>query len=62
MLRHGAKRALLQIGDANISKAEMLADLDALIEEQKALWLARNRPGGLDDSLEALEDARELYK
>ncbi|MBI1258001.1 MAG: family 20 glycosylhydrolase [Chloroflexi bacterium] len=62
MLKHGAKRALLQIGDEHISKAEMLADLDALIEEQKALWLARNRPGGLDDSLAALEAARELYK
>ncbi len=62
MLRHGARRALLQIGDASVSKADLLADLDALIEEQKALWLARNRPGGLTDSLAALEAARDLYK
>jgi hypothetical protein len=39
----------------------MSADLDAIIEEQKALWLARNREGGLDDSLVNLEAARKLY-
>jgi hypothetical protein len=33
-----------------------------MIEEQKALWLARNRPGGLSDSLVNLEKARDLYK
>lgn len=61
MLKHGAKRALIQAGDTSISKSDMLADIDAIIEEQKALWLARNRPGGLDDSLVNLEKARELY-
>ena len=62
MLKHGAQRALLQVGDASLSKAALLADLDALIEEHKALWLARNRPGGLDDSLANLEAARDLYR
>jgi hypothetical protein len=62
MLKHGALRALFELGDEKLSKAELLADLDALIEEQKALWLARNRPGGLSDSLKALEAARELYR
>jgi hypothetical protein len=62
MLKHGAMRALFELGDEKLSKAELLADLDALIEEQKALWLARNRPGGLSDSLKALEAARDLYR
>ncbi len=62
MLRHGAQRALLQLNDTSIDKADLLADLNALIEEQKALWLARNRPGGLSDSLAALEAARDLYR
>jgi hypothetical protein len=62
MLKHGALRALFELGDDKLSKAELLADLDTVIEEQKALWLARNRPGGLDDSLKALYAARELYK
>ena len=61
MLKHGAKRALLMLNDEQVSKAEMLADLDAIIEEQKALWLARNREGGLEDSLVNLQEARKLY-
>ncbi|WP_337062816.1 beta-N-acetylhexosaminidase [Kineococcus sp. G2] len=28
----------------------LLAELDALVEEQRACWLLRSRPGGLDDS------------
>ena len=62
MLKHGAQRALLMIGDNSVSKAALAADLDAVIEEQKALWLARNRPGGLSDSLTNLEAARDLYR
>ncbi|HVU10487.1 MAG TPA: glycoside hydrolase family 20 zincin-like fold domain-containing protein [Phototrophicaceae bacterium] len=61
MLKHGAQRALLEIGDDSVNKAELLADMDALIAEQKALWLARNRSGGLDDSLARLEQARQRY-
>ena len=61
MLRHGAQRALLQIGDDRVSKADLLADLNALIAEQQALWLARNRPGGLEDSLKSLYAARAMY-
>ena len=36
--------------------------LNGMIEEQRALWMARNRVGGLSDSLAALEAARELYR
>ncbi len=61
MLKHGAQRALLEIGDDSVNKADLLADIDALIAEQKALWLARNRPGGLDDSLARLEKSRQSY-
>lgn len=61
MLKHGARRALLQMGDTSTSKAALLADLDAIITEQRSLWLARNRPGGLTDSLANLERARQLY-
>ncbi|MFN8564410.1 MAG: family 20 glycosylhydrolase [Anaerolineae bacterium] len=62
MLRHAARRALLQTGDTSVRKADLLADLDMLIEEQRALWLARNRPGGLSDSLRDLLAARALYE
>ena len=36
--------------------------LDALVERYRALWLARNRPGGLDDSLSWLANLRAAYE
>jgi hexosaminidase len=36
-------------------RAALAAELGDLIERQRAVWLARNRPGGLDDSLRRLE-------
>src|SRR5690606_41878818 len=50
MLRHGAKRALLQLEGSALSPSALAAELDAIIDEQRAVWLSRNRPGGLDDS------------
>lgn len=40
------------------SPAERRTQLDALIEEQRACWLLRARPGGLDRSLTNLEPLR----
>lgn len=62
MLRHAIKRILFYLNDTTIDKAEMLEDLDAIIAEQKALWLSRNRLGGLETSLVNLYQARELYQ
>ncbi len=62
MLKHGARRVLLQTGDPSVSKAALLNELNGIINEQRALWVARNRVGGLSDSLAALEAARELYR
>ncbi len=61
LMQHGARRALFEMGDKAMSKADLLAEIDGLIEEQKALWLARNRPGGLDDSIARLLKARQEY-
>jgi hexosaminidase len=36
-------------------RAELARDLGALIEQHRASWLERNRPGGLDDSASRLE-------
>ncbi len=62
MLKHGARRVLLQTGDPSVSKAALLNELNGIINEQQALWVARNRVGGLSDSLADLEAARELYR
>ncbi len=36
--------------------------LDALIERYRGLWLAHNRPGGLDDSVAWLQNVRNAYR
>jgi hexosaminidase len=43
------------------TRAELAADLDGLIERYRALWLARNRPGGLDDSVSWLANLGAAY-
>jgi hexosaminidase len=40
----------------------LAADLTDIIEEQRAVWLARNREGGLGDSLEGLKRLREILE
>jgi hexosaminidase len=52
--KHGCKRLLLAADDPSVTRAQMGAELRALISEQSATWLARNRPGGLGDSLARL--------
>jgi hexosaminidase len=60
LLRHACRRAL-QLLDQETDKAAMLADLEEAIAEYRALWLARNRPGGLEDSLKRFEPLRRAY-
>jgi hypothetical protein len=43
-------------------RAGLAAELDDLIDRYRALWLARNRPGGLDDSLAWLQNLRAAYE
>ena len=61
MLRHGALRGLAQLENGN-GKAVLLSELDAIEAEYRRNWLARNRPGGLEDSAARLRRARELYE
>ncbi len=37
------------------TRNELLDTLENIIEEYKVIWLARNRPGGLDDSVERMK-------
>lgn len=64
LLQHACRRAL-QLGEAEEKpalKAALLEDLEAAIAEHKALWLARNRPGGLEDSLARFEGLLDAYR
>lgn len=40
----------------------LAAELDGLTERYRALWLCRNRPGGLDDSVAWLDNLRDAYR
>ncbi len=42
-------------------RRRLAADLDAVIERYRELWLGRNRPGGLDDSVRWLDNVRTGY-
>jgi hypothetical protein len=44
------------------TRANLATDLRPLIERHRELWLARNRPGGLDDSAAWLEHLLECYE
>ena len=43
-------------------RKSLTQQLEGLIEERRNLWLLRNRPGGLEDSLSRLERVRELLR
>ena len=60
LLRHACRRALQLLGQET-DNAAMLADLEEAIAEHKALWLARNRPGGLEHSLARFDPLRKTY-
>ena len=51
MARHGAWRISQQAGFSSPGTQELERDLESCIEGQRACWLARSRPGGLDDSI-----------
>jgi hypothetical protein len=42
-------------------RTDLRLDLDRLIDRHRTLWLGRNRPGGLADSIERLEVIRACY-
>ncbi|HEY1650898.1 MAG TPA: family 20 glycosylhydrolase [Acidimicrobiales bacterium] len=44
------------------TRAELGAELDALTDRYRDLWLAHNRPGGLDDSVGWLTNLRQAYE
>ena len=61
LARHGAWRIARGAGFRCPSDAELRADLEQAIAEQRACWLLRSRPGGLDDSVARLAGALAEY-
>jgi hexosaminidase len=54
LTRHGAWRLGLSALGEGPTPGELALDLEACVVEQRAVWLARSRPGGLEDSLAKL--------
>jgi hypothetical protein len=50
MARHGARRGLMGMGSKTLDSVAMRHELQRIIARHEALWLARNRPGGLRES------------
>jgi hypothetical protein len=49
------------MGQPSSPNAELKHELQTIIEDYRALWLARNRPGGLGDSVARFEAALADY-
>jgi hexosaminidase len=70
LLRHACSLAMARLRAtdgrmANIAPAEradLAADLSRIIDEHKRLWLLRNRPGGLSDSVARMESLLKMYR
>ena len=64
LLRHACRRAMAifdgSLEDSSARRA-LDQDMQAIVAEYRQLWLARNRPGGLADSVGRLERARADY-
>jgi hypothetical protein len=61
MMRHAAQRGLYAVGAPDRSASDLDRDLREIIEDYQAVWLLRNRPGGLSDSVARLERSRRDY-
>jgi hypothetical protein len=66
LLRHACRRAQLAFDGSQAGAAPdrgaLDQDMQAIVAEHQQLWLARNRPGGLPDSVARLEAARADYQ
>jgi hexosaminidase len=59
-LRHACRRGLWGLGQVDL-RPILAADADRLLTVYRQNWLARNRPGGLPDSMALLEKMRRVY-
>jgi hexosaminidase len=61
LMKHSAKRGLFLLEEGDADGPALKAELLALIERYREVWLARSRPGGLDDSVARFNNALESY-
>lgn len=62
LLRHAVQRGLWVLnGQSSATASQLQPEIDALIERFQQVWLSRNRPGGLQDSLKHFASLRDSY-
>lgn len=61
VLQHACQRILYISGASEKSSAELRSDVDDIIREHGKVWLARNRPGGLKESIARFQKIKEDY-
>ena len=60
MLKQACNLGQRELGQWRQVATESSAEVQRIIDEHRRLWLARNRPGGLVDSIGRLEKLRNL--
>jgi len=60
LIKHAARLGLFLQGEGNA--AELRGELEMLIARHRETWLARNRPGGLEDSVARFTPALKTYQ
>lgn len=62
LMHHACERGLLLNSVGSVTANDLLNDLENLIPAQRLNWLARNRPGGLKDSIKRFEPLLRQYR
>jgi hypothetical protein len=61
MLRQACRRGRWMLDRASADQSDLARDLLNIVDEHRRLWLARNRAGGLQDSVRRLDEGRADY-
>jgi hexosaminidase len=66
LMRHACRRGFLALDGHGVNRSQLAAalktDMQEIISEYEKLWLARNRPGGLVDSVSYFRQAMMEYE
>ena len=62
MLIHACRRGMWKLDATSQSAGDLADQMRHIMQEHRRLWLARNRPGGLDDSTSRLEFCLSEYQ
>jgi len=62
MIRHACRKGRWKLDANSENPQELIDDLEQIIETHRTCWLARNRAGGLEDSVKRLAESLAEYR